>query len=95
MRIRTVRHKGLKRFIEEDDDRGIRGDLANRVRRILTALLSARDIDGLRGPPGWRIHQLSGDRAGTWSISVSGNWRVTFDLDRGEVCNLDLEDYHR
>jgi proteic killer suppression protein len=39
-------------------------------------------------------HQLKGDRAGTWSISVSGNWRLTFDIRQGEICNLDLEDYH-
>ena len=49
---------------------------------------------GVKGPPGWRVHQLSGDRAGTWSLSVSGNWRITFDLKDGEIHNLDLEDYH-
>lgn len=94
MKIRTVRHRGLKHFIEDDDDRGIRHDLTNRVRRILTALQSAQNIDEMGGPPGWRIHQLSADRAGTWSISVSGNWRITFDLEHGEISNLDLEDYH-
>ena len=94
MIIRTVAHKGLKRFIEEDDGRGIRPDLLPRVRRVLSALIAARDMDGLEGPPGWRIHVLSGDRTGTWSISVSGNWRMTFTLELGEVCNLDLEDYH-
>ena len=51
-------------------------------------------MDGVTGPPGWRIHQLSGDRAGTRSISVSGNWRLTFDVRLGEICNLGLEDYH-
>jgi len=33
-------------------------------------------------------------RAGTWSISVSGNWRITFGIERSEITNLDLEDYH-
>ena len=94
MRIRTVRHRGLKRFIEDDDDRGIRRDLVNRVRRVLTALMSVADIEGLEGPPGWRVHQLTGDRAGTWSISVSGNWRITFDIEHDEIHSLDLEDYH-
>jgi toxin HigB-1 len=94
MRLRTVRHKGLKRFIEDDDSRGIRPDLVNRVRSIVTVLVAAQDVNGVQGPPGWRVHQLAGDRAGTWSISVSGNWRLTFDIDGGEVCNLDLEDYH-
>jgi proteic killer suppression protein len=55
MRVRSVRHKGLKRLIEDDDDRGIRPHLAGRLRRILTALLSAQDIEGLEGRPGWRI----------------------------------------
>jgi proteic killer suppression protein len=73
MRIRTVRHRGLKRFIEDDDDRGIRRDLVNRV---------------------WRIHQLTGARAGTWSISVSGNWRITFEIVNDEIHGLGLEDYH-
>ncbi|MDN5871056.1 MAG: type II toxin-antitoxin system RelE/ParE family toxin [Nitrococcus sp.] len=94
MRIRSVRHRGLRRFIEDDDRWGIRPDLVSRVRNILTALIAAQDMDGVQGPPGWHIHQLLGDRAGTWSISVSGNWRITFDLDHGEICNLDLEDYH-
>ena len=94
MRIRSVRHKGLKRLIEDDDERGIRRDLVKRVRNILAALIVAQDMPGVQGPPGWRIHQLTGDRAGTWSIAASGNWRVTFDIDRGEICDLDLEDYH-
>jgi toxin HigB-1 len=64
------------------------------VRRILTALQSARVVERLSGPPGWRIHQLVGDRAGTWSISVSGNWRVTFSLIDEYVHDLNLEDYH-
>lgn len=94
MRIRSIRHRGLRRFIEDNDDREIRRDFANRVRNILTALITAADMDGVQGPPGWRIHQLSGDRAGTWSLSVSGNWRITFTLKDGEICNLNLEDYH-
>ncbi len=94
MRIRTIRHRGLKRFIEDNDDREIRRDLANRVRNIMTALITAHDMEGVQGPPGWRIHQLIGDRAGTWSLSVSGNWRITFTLEDGELCNLNLEDYH-
>jgi proteic killer suppression protein len=94
MRIRTVRHRGLKRFIEDDEERGIRRDLVNRVRRILTPLLSVENVEGLEGPPGWRIHQLTGDRAVTWSISVSGSWRITFEIDNDEIHSLDLEDYH-
>lgn len=94
MVIRSVRDRGLRRFLEEDDHRGIRRDLINRIRNILAALVAAEDMSGVAGPLGWRIHQLTGARAGTWSISVSGNWRITFDLEEGEICKLDLEDYH-
>jgi proteic killer suppression protein len=94
MRIRSIRHRALKRLIEEDDERGIRPDLRRRVRNILAALIAAQDLDGVNGPPGWRIHQLTGDRAGTWSISASGNWRITFEIDENEIRTLDLEDYH-
>lgn len=94
MKIRSVRHKGLKRFIEDDDAKGIRPDLLNRVRNILATLIVADDIDGVRCPPGWRIHQLAGDRAGVWSIAASGNWRITFLIEDGEISDLDLEDYH-
>ena len=77
MIVRSVRHRGLLRLIRDDDSREVRRDLVQRVRRILTALISAPDIKALHGPPGWRVHQLQGDRAGTWTISVSGNWRLT------------------
>jgi proteic killer suppression protein len=94
MRIRSTRHKGLKALIESDDATGIRPDQIKRVRNILAALNYANDMDEVIGPPGWRVHQLVGQRLGTWSVSVSGNWRITFDLDAGEISNLDLEDYH-
>lgn len=61
---------------------------------MLAVLVAAPDMSGVQGPPGWRIHQLTGNRAGTWSLSVSGNWRVTFDLENEEIHNLNLEDYH-
>ena len=82
------------RLIEDDEKSEIRADLIKRLRNILAALITAPDMDGVSGPPGWRIHKLIGDRARTWSISVSGNWRLTFDLEEGEIVNLDLEDYH-
>ena len=92
MIIRSVRHRSLLRLIEDDDSRELRNDLVRRLRNILAALTAAADINGVIGPPGWRVHRLTGDRAGTWSISVSGNWRLTFDILQGEICNLDLED---
>jgi proteic killer suppression protein len=73
---------------------GIRRDLVERVRKILAVLIVAQDMNAVQGPPGWRVHQLSGDRAGTWSVSVSGNWRITFEVVDDAIERLDLEDYH-
>jgi toxin HigB-1 len=94
MIIRSVQHRGLLRLIEDDNSRELRPDLVRRVRNILAALIAAPDMSAVSGPPGWKVHQLKGDRAGTWSISVSGNWSITFDLKKGEICDLNLEDYH-
>lgn len=96
MTIPSVRHRGLKRLIEENRTSGLWPDLVNRVRNILTALMVAEDMKMFRerAPPGWRIHRLSGDRKGTWSISASGNWRITFEEEDGYLDLLDLEDYH-
>jgi len=94
MKIRSVQHRGLRRLIEENDTRELRPDLVKRTRNILTALLAAVNVEGVAGPPGWRVHQLTGDRMGTWSISLSGNWRITFEVDGAEITNLNLEDYH-
>jgi toxin HigB-1 len=94
MIIRSVQHRGLLRLIEDDKSSELRSDLVKRVRNILAALIVAPNMSAVSGPPGWKIHQLKGNRAGTWSISASGNWRITFDLKKGEICDLNLEDYH-
>ena len=94
MLIQSVKHRGVLRLIEDNDPRQIRTELVSRVRNVLAVLIAAPDITGVTGPPGWRVHQLKGDRSGTWSISVSGNWRLTFEIRHGEIFNLDLEDYH-
>lgn len=94
MEIKNVQHRGLLRLLEGNDSRELRPDLVKRLRNILAVLLTATDMTEVSGPPGWRIHHLKGGRTGTWSISVSGNWRLTFDLDEDVICNLDLEDYH-
>jgi toxin HigB-1 len=94
VKIGSVQHRGLLRLIEDDDARELPADLVKRLRNILAVLMVAEDMAKISGPPGWRIHQLKGDRAGTWSVSVSGNWRLTFAVESNEVRNLDLEDYH-
>ena len=94
MNLKSVRHRGLRRLLEDEDPREIRRDLVDRIRKVLAALIVAPDMGQVQGPPGWRVHELKGDRAGTWSISVSGNWRITFRVEGSDITGLDLEDYH-
>ena len=83
-------------MLEEDNSRFLQPELADRVRKVLTVLILAEGIDEFRAaaPPGWRVHQLSGERRGHWSVAVSGNWRITFAEANGNVEHLNLEDYH-
>jgi len=94
MRIVSIRHKGLRKLLETGEVTGIRRDLLRRVRNAMMALRSAASIEEVQTTPGMRVHKLSGRREGTWSATVSGNWRLTFELDGDEIYNLDLEDYH-
>jgi proteic killer suppression protein len=59
----------------------------------LAALDIAQTIDDM-DLPGFRLHPLKGNLAGRWSITVSGNWRLTFEFRDGNAYVLDYEDYH-
>jgi proteic killer suppression protein len=96
VKIRSVAHRGLKRFIERNDVSGLSSTVIERVRNIVTFLQDMEDVRELNDVPGWKAHQLSGDRQGTWSLTVTRNWRITFGADRAkkEIFDLDYEDYH-
>lgn len=90
--IKSIKHKGLKRFFEKGDRSKINPDHAKRLSRQLQALNAASVINDL-DIPGYRLHSLKG-YDNRWSITVSGNWRLTFDFVDGDVFVLDYEDYH-
>ena len=96
MRIRSVKHKGLRRFIEEDDPSGLQPAVLDKVGNILAFLQDMEREDELHSVPTWKAHLLTGDRRGTWSLFVTKNWRITFRIDRTEIeiVDLDYEDYH-
>lgn len=92
--IKSFRHKGLRRFFETSKKSGIQANQAGRLRLQLAALDTAQTIDDM-DIPGYRLHPLKGRMKGRWSISVSGNWRLTFEFKDGNVIILDYEDYHK
>lgn len=96
MKIRNVIHKGLRRFIEHDDESGLQSAVVAKVRRMVSFLQDMEREDELRTVPSWKAHMLTGDRKGTWSLFVTKNWRMTFRIDRDEIeiIDLDYEDYH-
>lgn len=91
--IRSVKHKGLAKFFSSGSTAGIQAAHANRLRLILGRLNAASNVNDM-DLPGLRLHELSGNRAGTWSVSVSGNWRVTFRFEDGDAEIVNYEDYH-
>ena len=91
--IKSFRHKGLKRLYETGKASGVQTAHTSRLRMQLTALDTAQDIDDM-DIPGFKLHPLKGKLKGRWSISVSGNWRITFEFREGNAFILDYEDYH-
>jgi proteic killer suppression protein len=94
MRIRSFRHKGLRRLYQTGDGRGVSSTLQARIVDILAIIEAAPNVTKIGTFPGLRVHRLKGDLANFWSVSVSGNWRIVFREELGEVFDLDLLDYH-
>ena len=88
-----IRHKGLRALHQRDDPARLPAKLVPRLRRILFRLQEATDPRSADAP-GFRLHPLTGDRRGQWSVRVSGNLRVVFRFEVGEVVDVDLIDYH-
>ncbi len=93
MAIKAFRHKGLERFFTTGNKAGIQAKHADRLRLIL-GRLSVATAPGDMRLPGLDLHELEGQRKGTWAVSVSGNWRITFAFDDRDVVRVNYEDYH-
>jgi proteic killer suppression protein len=94
VRIRGIAHKGLRRLYEENFSKGVSADTVDKLRKMLAFLDAMEDPDELRRLPLWKVHVLTGDRKGTWSLSVTRNRRLTFRIEDEEIVELNLEDYH-
>ena len=90
--IKSFNHKGLQIFFETGSTKGIRADHTKKLKFMLNTLNRIEMIDEIRSV--WKCHKLKGDRVNTWSLTVSGNWRLTFEFENGNVYILDYEDYH-
>jgi toxin HigB-1 len=95
MLIRSITHKGLRRLIEDGVTSGVPAGSAAKIEAMVTFLSLATDVEAVRKLQAWKAHQLTGDRKGVWSFSVTRNWRLTFEVSADNAIeNLNFEDYH-
>ena len=95
MKIRSFAHKGLKRLYEDDSAKGVPPETVAKLRKMFAFLDAMQQAEELRALTVWKVHTLLGDRKGTWSLSVTGNRRLTFWIDdEPQICDVNLEDYH-
>jgi proteic killer suppression protein len=91
--IKSIKHKGLNEFYLTGKTKGIQAHHAAKLRILLTALNAAKEIKDLR-VPAWNLHLLKGDLKGHWALTVNGNWRITFLIEKENVYLVDYQDYH-
>jgi toxin HigB-1 len=91
--IGRIRHKGLAHLYYDDRTKGLKQSLVARLRQILALLATAATVEDMN-LPGLKLHQLKGDLAGFYAVTVSGNWRVIFRFEDGKATEIDLIDYH-
>ncbi|MEO1610287.1 MAG: type II toxin-antitoxin system RelE/ParE family toxin [Pseudomonadota bacterium] len=77
MAIKSITHRGLRRLYEENSTRGVDARYAGKIRQMLTILDIARDVTEVNVRLGWKLHALTGDLAGFWSLTVNGARRLS------------------
>jgi toxin HigB-1 len=91
--IESFRHKGLRRFYQDDDGRKLPPDMLERIRDIMTALEAADTLESLNRPS-LNLHPLKGELKGFFAVIVRANWRIIFQFSEGKASDLDFLDYH-
>lgn len=91
--IKSFRHKGVEQFFKTGTKAGVQAKHATRLRNQLFALDNAKRPQDMNAP-GWRLHPLHGDLQSHWSVTVSGNWRLTFMFEGEDAVLVDYQDYH-
>lgn len=91
--IISFAHKGLKLFYNDDDPSKLPALQLPKIRLILTRLDAATHPEIMR-VPGYKFHELTGNRKGTYSVTVTGNYRITFSFVGENAVDVNYEDYH-
>jgi proteic killer suppression protein len=90
--IKSFLHKGIKQLFEKGKSSKVNAQQKDKCLRLLDALDAALE-PGDMNLPGWNFHPLKGNPK-RYSVSVTGNWRITFGWKGEDAIHIDLEDYH-
>ncbi len=91
--IKSFKHKGLKILFKTGNHKGVNPAHVKRLRLILARLDASQTPDDMN-LPGLNLHRLKGDLKELWLVTVSGNWRVIFRFEDGNIAEVDYDDYH-
>lgn len=94
MTIQSWRSREAREVFEGKSPKGFPSDLLASTRRRLATLNAATEVRDLATPPGNRLHELGGDRAGEWSISINDQFRITFRWTEAGPEDVWFGDYH-
>jgi proteic killer suppression protein len=92
--IESIAHKGLRLLWEKDDPSKLPPEQIEKIGRVLSVLNTAKTLEPLRMIPGFKLHPLSGDLKGYWSVWVTGNYRICFRFEDGKARDINYIDYH-
>lgn len=91
--IENFRHKGLRRLFEHGDAKALNPQHVDKIETILGLLDVAQTVEDMN-VHSFRLHPLTGDLKGFWSVTVRANWRIIFRFENGRASDVDLIDYH-
>ena len=92
--IESISHKGLRLLWEKNDPSKLPPEQVEKIRRILSALHTAKTLEPLKMIPGYKLHTLSGDLKGFWAVWITGNYRIYFRFEDGNAFDINYADYH-
>jgi proteic killer suppression protein len=92
--IVSISHKGLRLLWEKNNPSKLPSEQIDKIRRVLSTLDTAKTLDPLKAIPGYRLHLLSGELKGFWSITITGNYRLIFRFEEENAFDIDYVDYH-
>lgn len=92
--IKTFKDDEAHKIYQRQRSRKLPADIQQVVLRKLRMINNAISINDLRVPPANRLEELSGNRAGQWSIRINDQWRVCFRWEGSDACDVEITDYH-